>query len=693
MACCFRGILKRAFVAILALAPVLHTSAKIVESDELDAYPSMPDAVDLINFDQPFSVVPTNISRSASEVHELFRQRGSPQPVLQYAGSEDDGDALRPYILGLAKKLAGEDFELPTITSPTPPQQFYIALIRSLQARDSGQVESAVRYAQQALDREPQHPFALNLLAQLQLMQGRYEEAEKLLDRALNQAPRFAGAISNRAALAYAREDYIEAVTLFDRALASQPDLCAAVLGRGAAQLRLGNLPESTRYLERCADVPRFEFNANLLRVGIALARRDYGKAEELAHWFQNTAPDSAHYWLAEIALHRGDPRAARQHLDSVEVRSPRVKYLSALGDAAAGDYTAAISRVQELQREIKTNADVEFAAAVLQFANEPGAAAIADEVSDKENSGRFALLGACKALARDNAAKAAELWRKSSGAIAGFDITGMSAAGLQYPLTDDGARNLALAILFYDTGYKTIARRELNEVLESSPEMPVALLLKAIIATELNDTELAASTLQQLMDLEPNSFSALYQSAELALRDGNYKRARTLLARAATEKPDKGALLKLALLDDSTDNFQGAVRAMETYIDSYPADFVGYNQLAWLYAKREQNLERALELALTADSLQQENVSVLDTIGWIHFLQGDLDKAVRHLEKANELASGKHPDVLFHLAALAAQREEKAKASRLIEQALELSMPFASREDAIKLLATLEAE
>ena len=413
----------------------------------------------------------------------------------------------------------------------------------------------------------------------------------------------------------------------------------------------------------------------------------------QLAHWFKNTAPDTAHYWLAEIAMHRGEPGTARAHLDSIELDSPRAQYLSALANAAVGNYSAAILGVQELQKEVQANPDVDFSLAVFQFANEGTAPEHTYEALPIQNDARYALLHACRALARADVAEAAEFWRESSGMIAGFDVTGMSVAGLRHPLTANGARDLALAALFYDTGYNKISRHLLGEVLDSSPDMPAALLLTSIVATSMNDSDFAASTVDQLLDLEPRLFSALYQASELNLKNGNYTRARIMLARAVAEKPDRGALLKLALLEDREGNLSNAVTAMKTYIASYPSDFVGYNQLAWLYAKREQNLDHAMDLALTANRLQAQNVSVLDTIGWIHFLQGDLDKAADYLESANELASGNHPDVLFHLASIAAERGETAEAGRLLKKALQLSMPFDSRDAARQLLAALDME
>lgn len=63
-----------------------------------------------------------------------------------------------------------------------------------------------------------------------------------------------------------------------------------------------------------------------------------------------------------------------------------------------------------------------------------------------------------------------------------------------------------------------------------------------------------------------------------------------------------------------------------------------GYNFLAYMYAERNLNLDRALELAETALRLEPSNPNITDTLGWIHFKRGDLPKAAAALEKAVSL-------------------------------------------------------
>jgi tetratricopeptide (TPR) repeat protein len=69
-------------------------------------------------------------------------------------------------------------------------------------------------------------------------------------------------------------------------------------------------------------------------------------------------------------------------------------------------------------------------------------------------------------------------------------------------------------------------------------------------------------------------------------------------------------------------------------------------NDLAYIYAESERNLERALSLAFKAKEIQPQNPDILDTLGWVQFKKG----LAAHAEKNIREAVGKRPlEPLFH--------------------------------------------
>lgn len=68
------------------------------------------------------------------------------------------------------------------------------------------------------------------------------------------------------------------------------------------------------------------------------------------------------------------------------------------------------------------------------------------------------------------------------------------------------------------------------------------------------------------------------------------------------------------------------------------PEDAWINNDLGYLWAERDKNLERAEAMTRKAVSQEPENGSYLDSLGWVLFKRGKLDEAIANLEKAARL-------------------------------------------------------
>jgi tetratricopeptide (TPR) repeat protein len=86
----------------------------------------------------------------------------------------------------------------------------------------------------------------------------------------------------------------------------------------------------------------------------------------------------------------------------------------------------------------------------------------------------------------------------------------------------------------------------------------------------------------------------------------------------------------------------------LEQVLDEYPGDPGASNDLAYLWADQNRNLQRALRMARTALAGEPENAAYRDSLGWTLFRLGDTKESIVELQKA---AAGR-PDgeVLDHL-------------------------------------------
>jgi tetratricopeptide (TPR) repeat protein len=133
------------------------------------------------------------------------------------------------------------------------------------------------------------------------------------------------------------------------------------------------------------------------------------------------------------------------------------------------------------------------------------------------------------------------------------------------------------------------------------------------------------------------------------------------------------------------------AEKVYQRFIENHSTSFLGYNQLAWLYAKQAIKLHEALELANKADELRPENASVNDTLGWIYFHKQVYTQAYDYLQKANNISKSNNPDILFHLAAVEFRQGHVKNAKAHLEQAIQLSDSFESINEAKKLLTDIQ--
>jgi len=115
----------------------------------------------------------------------------------------------------------------------------------------------------------------------------------------------------------------------------------------------------------------------------------------------------------------------------------------------------------------------------------------------------------------------------------------------------------------------------------------------------------------------------------------GNSKKAEIYYQKALLVKKDPGILVKLGLLNEKSQKFEKAEEYYEELIKHFPELFIGYNQLAWLYAKQGIELDKAMDLAEKANKAGPDNPSILYHLGVVHNTLKEYDITKKYLEKA----------------------------------------------------------
>jgi tetratricopeptide (TPR) repeat protein len=107
---------------------------------------------------------------------------------------------------------------------------------------------------------------------------------------------------------------------------------------------------------------------------------------------------------------------------------------------------------------------------------------------------------------------------------------------------------------------------------------------------------------------------------------------------------------LSLSHVCSHLDNDDQAEEWLEQVLDEFPEDISALNDLGYLWAEQNKNLQWARSMIRKAVQADPENAAYLDSLGWVHYRLKEYDDAVHWLEKA--VHANDQPDgvILDHL-------------------------------------------
>nr|WP_320114310.1 XrtA/PEP-CTERM system TPR-repeat protein PrsT [uncultured Desulfuromonas sp.] len=553
--------------------------------------------------------------------------------------------------------------------------------------------ELALSQFQKALDLNPDHLQSRVLLGMTLLHQKRIDDCIYQLTQVLQENDRFALAHNVIGSAYLAKGDYDVAIEHFDRAIILDPQLADPHLKKGLLNLSQKNESGAELELEKALDAAPESLNTRFLLASLYLKQRNYqGVIDLMQAGLDGTSQDGIVYnymaaaYLAQKKFPEGIEALQKAKAAKADYLAPYFNLANAYlvmqkRDLAEGEY-------QALLNVAPNNVKALISLASLQEMSGEGDTAKATYLRARatdDPQGFLALAGYC-ARSKDVDAfsqvvedafathpKHPDILRlrgrfllsqkQFSEAIATFksleEIQPETAAAL-------------LAASWLASGEQDKALSFAQEKIRAQPEKSVGYLLLSTVQKELGQKEEAEKTLQ-------NGFSHV-RDPELLLQLGSLYAQTQRLPKAEKLfrdlKKDYPAfapgLYALGMLQDQRGYKQEAESLYREVLEKDKKHIGALNNLAYLYAENNGDLEESLTLAIQAFRSDPSNPVLLDTLGYALIKNERYQEAVNVLTKASRLLPNM-ATVHLHLGQALIGAEKNNEAQQALEHVVAL--------------------
>lgn len=149
--------------------------------------------------------------------------------------------------------------------------------------------------------------------------------------------------------------------------------------------------------------------------------------------------------------------------------------------------------------------------------------------------------------------------------------------------------------------------------------------------------------------------------------------------------KTDPNLLYELGLAAEKLGRSAEMEKLLREAISIDPKHYQSLNALGYALADRNENLPYALELIQRALQEKPQSPYIIDSLGWVEYRRGNLDKAEQHLQQA--YAIDPDPEIAAHLGEVLWANNKKEEAKRIWRAGLKSKPEHKAVQDTLKRL------
>ncbi len=188
------------------------------------------------------------------------------------------------------------------------------------------------------------------------------------------------------------------------------------------------------------------------------------------------------------------------------------------------------------------------------------------------------------------------------------------------------------------DRGQPEEAVYQYRQVSDGQSLLTAAMRTAEILAAH-NNLSAAREHLATMRATYPAVSENLFQmEAELLIRQKRYNETYDLLTTALQAEPESPNLLYTrSIVSAKQKDLRAAEDDLRAILARDENNSTALNALGYTIAILSDRLDEALALISRANDLEPGNPAILDSLGWVHYLQGNVERALPYLRQAFE--------------------------------------------------------
>ncbi len=569
----------------------------------------------------------------------------------------------------------------------------YYHFLEAQLAKDQGRLDKAISHMKKALAADDDSVFLQKELVVLYLQNNENSRALALIDEVLQDNPDDVSMLILAANIRYQMEEEKIAAGIYEQALAKdpdqeklylilgkiyldneQPDKAIAIYKRmieqfpdlwkgyfflGRTYRKQGEGKAAEALFRQCLELAPKLLNPRMELIGLYQEREEQGmtivvrKGDTLYHLVQK-AYGVYNKTLAE--------RVLKANPDIEDVNRLRIgQRLHFPGPVKTDDGCVYREKIVRLYQSILKDCPDDYNAAIqlALYYKKSGCPELAGDILRPLGEKNASDARICQYVYQF-------LIAKEDYEAARFVLSGMLAGAPESPVF-----NYMLGVLFDRMDQPQQAIAHLSQLKPGVKYYSDAVVHIAYLYENMGKIEQAVQLLESLVrqdseDVEPFLFlGSLYE------RQKEYDNAAMILERGLKLAPDNVELLfRRGVIYDKAGRKDAVVSQMKRVLSLDPDHVSALNYLGYTYAEQGIYLEEAKQLIEKALALNPDSGYITDSLGWVYYQQGKLDKALELLNKAVKLEP-EDPILLEHLGDAYLKNGEPEKALEIYQRSL----------------------